>query len=267
MEHLPPGTSSSFTTQLPHCSVLWCLGRRLAGCTLCWRDQSRRRSSWLLGASDAVLHGHPSCQVHGRYDDPCRKVVFFHLQQYMHYQQALQYANEKLTGKIALVTHGDIYFGAGLERLQPRHLAHRVLALSRHERAKNSDDICCSAAYSGCHDAFAFLPPLPPSLVAQSNFQQALHLLCLRLRCVRLMTSSVFQNVWGAENLLLYLVEKSGLQFSNPCLDIVMYHNHNSNLRKNQNPQRVNVDGKSRIAIPTFLDDFQPWVYHHNKRL
>jgi hypothetical protein len=75
---------------------------------------------------------------------------------------------------------------------------------------------CCSVShYNGCHDAFAFVPPVSLDLISRARFHQ---------------------NHWGAENRLAWEMSQTpdALIPGNPCMALPLYHNHASHLRQHQ---------------------------------
>lgn len=75
---------------------------------------------------------------------------------------------------------------------------------------------CCSAAkYNGCHDGFAFVPPVSTDLISRARFHQ---------------------NHWGAENRLAWEMSQTpdALIPGNPCMALPLFHNHASHLRQHQ---------------------------------
>ena len=64
---------------------------------------------------------------------------------------------------------------------------------------------CCSAAkYNGCHDGFAFVPPVSTDLISRARFHQ---------------------NHWGAENRLAWEMSQApdALIPGNPCMSLPVY--------------------------------------------
>jgi hypothetical protein len=75
---------------------------------------------------------------------------------------------------------------------------------------------CCSVEkYNGCHDGFAFVPPVSSDLISRARFHQ---------------------NHWGAENRLAWEMSQApdALIPGNPCMSLPVYHNHASQLRQHQ---------------------------------
>ena len=119
------------------------------------------------------------------------KVVHFYKR--MHYKDAFEYANTFLNDKIVIVLHTDIYLVGGFEKITKENLKNKLYALARTNNVdgKNtgrgirikkvphkSGNYCCT------FDGWCFLSPLPEKILQDSDNQQ---------------------NVWGAENKLIYV--------------------------------------------------------------
>jgi hypothetical protein len=97
----------------------------------------------------------------------------------------------------------------------------RMLVLSRMEL--NGGDGCCSMKSvqyvdNICHDMFVFRSPLHAN--------------------VRLDLFNYQQNIWQGENYAVGLLQLGGYELFNPCFDLPLFHNHNSDVRPNQNENR-----------------------------
>jgi hypothetical protein len=112
-------------------------------------------------------------------------------------------------GKITLVRVPRHHQGRGIAERAPAHRSRpgglfgkRVVALSRSDHLGHQ---ACTG-YTGSHDTFVFVPPLPDSVAA-------------RLR-------DVPPNRAGAENVVLYELSVSGVGLSNPCYALDAHHVH-----------------------------------------
>lgn len=173
-----------------------------------------------------------------------QKVVVQHLDRQPTHKDAIEYANDKLTGHIVIWTNADIVFSQSLQlshQLRPGH----AWALSRHVAeypeyfhgdpgAFNPKTNYCFN-YLGSHDTFMFIPPISPNISAKLDHVQSL---------------------WGSENVVLYEFKQGGIKVSNPCRDIVSFHVHTSGKRATNRPRINRV--RSATAQPTALGTCSP---------
>lgn len=137
------------------------------------------------------------------------------------YRALFEYANTNLAGRVVVLHNSDIYFDesvacAGLLRPERK----LVLALSRHpspdcvaasghdETGWSAQDLC--EAYhvvrQASHDAFVFVPPVPQDFLED--------------------VSDLRVNQFGAENVVLWNLQRLGLGTINPCGNIHAFHAH-----------------------------------------
>eukprot|EP00992_Anisonema_acinus_P013630 TRINITY_DN883_c0_g1_i1.p1 TRINITY_DN883_c0_g1~~TRINITY_DN883_c0_g1_i1.p1 ORF type:complete len:395 (-),score=42.83 TRINITY_DN883_c0_g1_i1:64-1248(-) len=149
------------------------------------------------------------------------------------YKDFFQYAASVLPGSIVVVQNTDILWDAGTCSGISKINRGTVFALSRHPHPNATADKRCSERqqcfdYNGSHDAFVFISPLPLSVLDATDFRQ---------------------NLWGAENRLIFELRAAGLLLFNPCKSVLTRHAHCS--RKRSTPQeRINRAGGGRY------DDF-----------
>jgi hypothetical protein len=155
------------------------------------------------------------------------------------YSDALGAANELFESEWTVVLNADVVIGsewansaelpsaieARAQRRMcvkrfPRVIVFNILSrymLSRKELWPEKFGAgCCSVSnYNGCHDGFAFVPPVSADLIARARFHQ---------------------NHWGAENRLAWEMSQTpdALIPGNPCTALPLYHNHASQLRQHQ---------------------------------
>jgi hypothetical protein len=111
----------------------------------------------------------------------------------------------------------------------------RMLVLSRMEL--NGGDGCCSMKSAKdvdnvCHDMFVFRSPLHAN--------------------VRLDLFNYQQNIWQGENYAVGLLQLGGYELFNPCFDLPLFHNHNSDVRPNQNENRC-LHAVTFLWLPSFF--------------
>lgn len=152
---------------------------------------------------------------------PKDKLIIIPISQQPTYKDFFSYANEQLQGKICIITNSDIELSVNENWLSVVPEVNHVFALTRHETPGVKpliDKYCCS------HDSFIFTAPLS------------------RLNLDKL---DYIQSVNGSENRTIFHLACANYQLSNPCLKLITYHNHKSDLR--------NVD---RIRIPSIQSIF-----------
>lgn len=147
------------------------------------------------------------------------------------YSQIINHANTQFSDHIVILQNTDIEWDntttGKLQALAPG----TVFALSRHPHPRARTEPKCSERqqcedYNGSHDAFAFISPLPQSLMKELQFRQ---------------------NLWGAENRVIYELKAAGLVVLNPCKSIITTHYHCS--RKRSTPQqRINREKGDRYG-------------------
>jgi hypothetical protein len=141
----------------------------------------------------------------------------------MMYSDAFDASNKLFESSWTVILNADVVIGAEwansaeLPSAIEARAQRRMYMLSRNELwPKQFGTGCCSASnYNGCHDGFAFVPPVSSDLISRAHFHQ---------------------NHWGAENRLAWEMSQTpdALIAGNPCLSLPLYHNHASQLRQNQ---------------------------------
>ena len=148
----------------------------------------------------------------------------------LHYKQATYsdfflYAYDNLKYEIVMIANSDIYLYGCSNYIVNKYVneQNQILALTRHETLtfKPLIDI-----YEGSHDAFIFKSPLKEDIHLRSNFTQ---------------------NNWGSENLVISLLVNNGYTLRNTCYQVIIMHNHKSELRN---------DDRVRINNNEFMHDY-----------
>lgn len=162
-----------------------------------------------------------------------KKLIIYKLGKRMLFKDAFEYANKKLSGKIVIILHTDIYLVSGFENIKTTNLKNKMYALARTNNVdgKNTGrgikikkipnkkgDYCVS------FDGFSFLSPLPEKLINEANHQQ---------------------NIWGAENRLVYIFKKHNYDVITPNI-LKMVHWHMTDIR----PWQQNWITKDGQLIP-----------------
>ena len=154
--------------------------------------------------------------------------IFFNKQPL--YSDFLQYANTNLIDKIIMVSNSDIYLNNCDNGLIKDYIENKnnVFCLTRFEDEINKPLI---DNYGGSHDSFIFKSPINTNIIENSNFKQ---------------------NVWGSENLIMWLFYKNSYKLLNPCYQIKIIHLHKTELRDND---------RTRINNTEFMQDYETiWV-------
>ncbi|KAJ8605603.1 hypothetical protein CTAYLR_000055 [Chrysophaeum taylorii] len=136
------------------------------------------------------------------------------------YADFLEYANRYLTGKVVVVAHADIYFDdtVGCVQLLRGDESRIAFAMTRRPapscvRASGGGhvlglpaNLCASSENIHGYDAFAFVSPVPQSIVSAAR--------------------GVKQNVLGSDLRLIDAFVEAGYTMLNPCAQIAAFHLH-----------------------------------------
>lgn len=127
---------------------------------------------------------------------------------------------------MAWIGNSDIYLGSGWEKLDVEVMKHqrKVYSLTRHEECPKRRENCATSENQrwGGSDCFVVVPPVKDDMLRSMNHPT---------------------NVWGAENNVIFQLQKGGYSVMNPCNILNIYHNHCSDSRPNRATVRVNVPG------------------------
>jgi hypothetical protein len=154
------------------------------------------------------------------------KVVKINFNKQPLYSDFFQYANTNLIDKIIMVSNSDIYLNNCDNGLIQDYIENKnnIFCLTRFEDEINKpliDD------YGGSHDSFIYKSPINTNIIENSNFKQ---------------------NVWGSENLIIWLFYKNHYNLLNPCYQIKIIHLHKTELRNND---------RRRINNTEFMHDYK----------
>ena len=146
------------------------------------------------------------------------------------YSDLFSYCNT-LKNKICMVINSDIW----LHSIENTRIFNRleenngktVFSLTRHEH-----DFLCPLIdnYQGSHDAFIFRSPICESIIKNIKHKQ---------------------NIWCSENVVLYEIIKANYHLYNPCKQIIIVHEHKSEVRE-KNRERF-ITKKLGGAKPLYL--------------
>jgi hypothetical protein len=171
----------------------------------------------LLQSSHPLVPDHPKLSIHQM--DLVNSTLTV--------REAVMFASTFLTDQLVVLTNLDIYFDPSIRFLHEITLESAYF-LSRHEFNSTSGTGCDPARYIVSHDAFAFLPPLPKKLAERLGF-------CL--------------GTPGMEARMIWEFRRHGIQVSNPCKTIKVWHIHR-NASGVYPFEAVNTRGRSDSAWP-----------------
>jgi len=144
------------------------------------------------------------------------------------YSDLFAYAIKNLIGKICMISNSDIYLHeCDTKILNILDNNNTIFSLTRYEYDFSSPLI---DLYEGSHDCFIFKSPINSQILDYIKH---------------------VQHVWGAENVVLYELNRANIKIYNPCKQIKIVHLHKSLLRENNRP-RINFQ-RSHIVNPTIL--------------
>mgnify|MGYP001223274116 FL=1 len=210
--------------------------------------KNKSRMNELLKALDKNLHNKYINNIHLFLDD--KKCVHFLKNKFNElfylkikicnigkqplYSDLFNYSN-KLKNKICMIINSDIWLYSIdnhyiFNKLQ-ENKGRTVFSITRHEH-----DFSCPLIenYQGSHDAFIFISPIDKEIIKQIKHKQ---------------------NVWGSENVLLYELNKINYKLYNPCKQIIIIHEHKSEIR-NENRKRINwgdINGDGIFSIRSHI--------------
>lgn len=136
-----------------------------------------------------------------------------------------RYANEKLHGKVCMITNSDIYIKECQNALIDMLVSQKNLlfALTRYEHDMRPYQL---EQYNGglSHDSYIFNSPL------EGDFYKDIEHV---------------QHHWGAEHKLLRVLSKTNVKIQNPCIQIKTVHLHKSAVREPNRPRVADIGSES----------------------
>ncbi|EPY41004.1 hypothetical protein AGDE_02921 [Angomonas deanei] len=138
------------------------------------------------------------------------------------YAELFYQANQLLQHSLTMVCNADVHLSPtsfSVKAVQGMFSAMEAkgngaqplaLALTRHE-SDNVADAPLVYDYRGSHDAFILKPPLPLDVLAGVTHPQ---------------------NCYQSENIVIHELKKGGYTVLNPCLDLILVHQHAVDLRQ-----------------------------------
>ena len=167
------------------------------------------------------------------------KLRTYNINKRISYADAVRYANTYLQNTTAILCNADVSIvGENWAQLTQAELAPYLFGLTRHEQPGCAMQCDCGRKFGGCHDCFAFVPPLSggDALLESISFRMG--------------------GLWGAENRFMWEVAKfnPGLRVTNPCHTFRTLHWHcvdQGRYRPTQDQRRINGEGMSLEPWPS----------------
>jgi hypothetical protein len=145
------------------------------------------------------------------------------------YKTLIDYANS-LSPCMVCICNTDIEVREIHDKLLNLIDSKTLFSISRHEIRDGTIIEPRNETYQGSHDAFIF--QVPSSVQTDAlNFEQ---------------------NLYGAENVLMYMFKKAGYKIKNPCFEIKIYHHHADNVYFDSY-FRINNSSNTHVSPPTRL--------------
>ena len=150
------------------------------------------------------------------------------------FQDAILFINEELKDKICILANSDIYFDNTLSKITNRTIENNCFALLRYDEDKNGNKTIFSRygePRNDSQDSWIFRSPL---LVDYEKLNFSFGTL-------------------GCDSILCTIIKDSNINISNPCLDIVSTHLHNSNYRTYDEMNRIH--GIYTLLKPCYIGE------------
>ena len=164
------------------------------------------------------------------------KIIIIMFNKQPMYSDFFNYSFNNLKEEIVMIANSDIYLDKCDNCILNKYILQKnnVFSLTRYENENDKPKI---DNYQGSHDAYIFKSPLNNDISTRSNFTQ---------------------NNWGSENLVNSLIINNNYTVLNPCFQIKIINNHETQFR-NENRTRINNkdymnDYKTYYINPTILD-------------
>ena len=150
------------------------------------------------------------------------------------YGMILEYANSLTPNTLVCICNTDIEIGAFDPTILNRVNNEVLLALTRHNVFDGRTDDYQIQNYGGSHDAFITQLPLSRISYRRLNFKQ---------------------NLFGAENVLMFEFRSVGYTLKNPCKQLPVYHHHKDDSYFEQYV-RINHEKNTAMCAPSDLGTY-----------
>lgn len=168
------------------------------------------------------------------FKDMFPKAVYYVVPHQPTYGRLFEYANTLTPHTVVCICNTDIEIGS-FDRTILNHVNNEVLlALTRHNLFDGQADDYQIQNYGGSHDAFITRVPLTRISYQRLNFKQ---------------------NLFGAENVMMFEFKGVGYTLKNPCKQISIYHHHKGESYFEQYA-RINHGKNTAMCPPTYLGTY-----------
>jgi hypothetical protein len=150
------------------------------------------------------------------------------------YGMIFNYVNTLTPHTVVCICNTDIEIGSFNPAILNRVNNQVLLALTRHNVFDGREDDYQIRNYGGSHDAFITQVPLTRISYNRLNFKQ---------------------NVFGAENVLMFEFKSVGYTLKNPCRQLPIYHHHKDETYFEQYT-RINHDKNTAVCPPSDLGTY-----------
>ena len=147
------------------------------------------------------------------------------------YGMIFEYANTLTPQTVVCICNTDIEIGSFDRTILNRVNNEVLLALTRHNVLNGREDDYQIQNYGGSHDAFITQIPLNRISFQRLNFKQ---------------------NLFGAENVLMFEFRAAGYTLKNPCKQLPIYHHHKDDSYFEQYV-RINHEKNTAMCPPSDL--------------
>jgi hypothetical protein len=151
------------------------------------------------------------------------------------YNDAIDFINKNLKNKICILSNSDIYFDSTLSKINYKNIDNSLFALLRYDEDKDGNKNIFTRhglPRDDSQDCWIFKSPLNIDL-EKINFSFG---------------------TLGCDNIFATIIDDTGIKISNPCLDIVSTHVHNTEFRTYNIDNRIH--GKYCLLKPCHLDEY-----------
>jgi len=151
------------------------------------------------------------------------------------YNDAIHFINENLKNEICILSNSDIYFDNTLSKINYKNINDSLFALLRYDEDKNGNKNIFSRyglPRDDSQDCWIFKSPLNIDL-EKINFSFG---------------------TLGCDNIFASIIHDSKIKISNPSLDIISIHVHNTEFRTYNIENRIY--GKYALLKPCFIGEY-----------
>jgi hypothetical protein len=155
------------------------------------------------------------------------------------YDDAVQFINDNLWGKICILSNSDIYFDHSLSKINYTNIEHKCFALLRYDQTPTGVKIIFTRngmPRDDSQDCWIFKSPINLP-IDKLDFSLG---------------------TLGCDSIFATILHDAGLKVVNPSFDIITTHVHNTQFRTYNLDNRIH--GKYALLKPCFLNEEAPQV-------